>query len=418
MPSSRLRTSLKLLAVLGVLYSVNHFYRGSISVIAPDLMRDLRLSSEAIGVLTGAFFLTFALFQIPIGMMLDRIGPRIIIPGLMIVAVIGTLIFAAAGGMTGLALGRALMGLGCAGGIGAMVVCSRWFAPQQFATLAAGLVTVGNFGNLMATTPLAASAEAIGWRSSFVGLAGISALVAAIGYLVIRDAPPGHAYHQRDAESLRAIVRGVGEVIRNPRLPAIFGIHLVSYSSMMTVLALWGGPYLFDVHELGAVPRGNVLLIMSASLMVGSLLFGPLDRYFDTRKGVTLAGGTASFGVLALLALLPDPALWQVTVLFALLGGLNGYAIVAFAHGRAIFPDRLVGRGLTFLTLGGMGGVAVMQMVTGFVVGAFARDDGYVAPEGYRLMFAFLAVSVAVALAFYSRTPDAKPSRDSLTQSF
>lgn len=417
MPSSRLRSSLKILAVLCGLYLVNHFYRGSISVIAPNLMRDLSLSSEAIGVLTGAFFLTFALSQIPIGMMLDRIGPRIIIPGLMIVAVIGTLIFAAADSMTGLVLGRALMGLGCAGGIGAMIVCSRWFAPQHFATLAAGLVTMGNFGNLMATTPLAASAEAIGWRSSFVGVAGISALVAAIGYLVIRDAPPGHAYHQRSAESLRAIVRGVGEVIQNPRLPAIFGIHLVSYSSMMTVLALWGGPYLFDVHELGAVARGNVLLIMSASLVVGSLSFGPLDRYFDTRKGVTLVGGTASAGVLGLLALLPDPALWQVTVLFSLLAGLNGYAIVAFAHGRAIFPDRLVGRGLTFLTLGGMGGVAVMQMATGFVVGAFARDDGHVAAEGYRLMFAFLAVSVAVALAFYSRTPDAKPSLDGLAQS-
>ena len=361
--------------------------------------------------LTGAFFLAYAASQIPIGMMLDRIGTRITVSGMLLFAVAGSLLFAAANGMMGLTVARVLMGMGCAGIVsGSLVVCTRWFPPYHFALLVTILVGIGNLGNLVATTPMAAAVQAVGWRFSFVGIAAIVAVLAGLGYLIIRDAPPGHGYHRRKAESLAAVVRGVGEVMLNSRLPVMLGLSFVSYAGMITVLALWGAPYLNDVHGLDVVRRGDVLLIMSTSLVAGQLAFGPLDRIFDTRKGVVLGGGLASVAVLSLLALLPHPALWQVTLLFSALAAFNGYALVAFAHARTIFPDRLVGRGLTTLTVGGMGGPAVMQMVTGPIVGAFTQDDGTVAAEGYRLMFAFLAVTVLAGLLFYSRTSDARPS--------
>ena len=240
-----------LLAVLCSLSLASHFYRVSAAVIAPDLMRELTLSSEALAVLTGAFFLAYAAAQIPIGMMLDRIGARITISGMLLFAVAGSLLFAAADGMMELTIARILMGMGCAGVVaGALVVCTRWFPPYYFALLVTTLVGIGNLGNLVATAPMAAAAQSVGWRVSFVGIAAIVAVLAGLGYLVIRDAPPGHVYHRQKAESFATVVRGVGEVVTNPRLPVMLGLSFVSYASMITVLALWGGPYLNDVHGL------------------------------------------------------------------------------------------------------------------------------------------------------------------------
>ena len=413
MSKSQFRAALVILGALVGTYVLSHFYRVSTSVIGPDLMRDLALSPEALSTLAAAFFLAFAASQIPIGMMLDRLGTRITIPALLSFAVAGSLLFAAAESEAGLTVARGLMGIGCAGVfIGALVVCTRWFPPERFATLAALMVAMGNAGNLLATTPLAAASEYFGWRGAFVAMAVISAVIAVLGYLIIRDAPPGHAFHEREAESLGSILKGVGEVFRNPLLPVMFVMSFVTYSGIVTILGLWGGPYLHDVHGLGPVPRGNVLLVMTVTLIIGTAITGPLDRYFDTRKKVAMTGGVATVVVLALLALVPDPPLWQATVLLALFASFNGYAIVILAHGRTIFPDHLVGRGMTTLTISTMGGVAVIQWVSGRIVGAFVGEDGLVEPEGYRVMFAFIAAILAAALVYYSRMPDAKPSLD------
>ena len=332
---------------------------------------------------------------------------------MMAIAVLGSLWFAVAQDMAGLSGARIIMGIGCASVfMGSLVVCTRWFPPDRFATMAAALVAVGNLGNLLATTPLAVTVETIGWRGAFIATAALTALCGIVGYAVIRDAPPGHDYHTRNVESRRAVFRGVIEVALNPRLPAHLPINFVGYGSMLTVLGLWGGPYLNDVHHLGAVPRGNVLFVMAVFFILGTLAFGPLDRVFDTRKWVTFWGGFASVVVLALLALLPRPDLWVVTVLFAALGGLNGFAIVALAHGRTIFPNRLIGRGMAMLALAAMGGIAVMQMLAGVIVGGFAGPDGLVSEEGYRYMFAFIAALLAAALLIYARTEDARPSTD------
>lgn len=408
-----LRSAFVVLGALSANYVIAHFFRASNAVIAPDLMRDLALSSEQMGVLTGAFFVSAALAQLPIGMMLDRVGTRITVPGLVVFAVAGSLIFAAANGFAALTVGRVLIGAGSSSVVmGALVVCTRWFAPQHFATMAGALIALGNLGNLLATTPLAAVAETVGWRGAFVVMAVVAAAAAILGYAVIRDAPPGHPYYQRKSESLAAVIRGVGEVAMNPRLPAMIPINFVSYGCMLTILGLWGGPYLHDVHGLGPVARGNVLAIMAIALILGYLAFGPLDRAFDTRKGVVLCGGFVSVSALALLAILREPPVWQVTALFAALAGSNGFGVVAFAHGRAIFPDRLVGRGITMLALISMAGIAFMQMIGGLILGAFAGADGLVSAEGYRLMFAAISAMVAAALLVYLRVEDVKPSQE------
>ena len=402
----------RILATLSAVYIIAQFYRSSVAVIAPDLARDIGLSAQALGAMTAAFFLAYAVAVVPAGMMFDRIGPRRTISALMLVGVIGSLVFAGAAGYTGLTVGRVLMGAGSAGILsGSLVVCARWFPGARYATVVGLLVGVGATGNLLATTPLALASEWVGWRWAFVGVAGVTLILAAAHFVIVRDAPPGHPYHEREPESWRQVFAGLLEAWSTPELAYIIAIHTATYGSLLTILGLWGGPYLFDVHGLAALERGNVLLAMTLAAIGGSIAYGPLDRLFDTRKGVIVAGAAVTVAVLAVLALAPALAVWQVTLLFAALGGVTGYSVVILAHARAIFPDRLAGRGLTTLTVGNFSGIAVLQYASGLIIGATTGEDGSVDPLGYRLMFGFLAVIVALALACFTRITDTKPSQ-------
>lgn len=405
--------AIKVFAVLALVYVVSHLFRVSNTVIAPDLMVDLGLSSEAMGTLTGAFFVAFSAAQIPIGMLLDRYGTRITVPAMLSFAVVGSLVFAAGEDMFDLTLGRLLMGVGCAGiYIGALVVCSRWFPMRYFATVAGVMVAFGNLGNFLATKPLAGTVSAFGWRWTFGGLAALAAAGALAELLFVRDAPIGHAFHERARESLGDIFRGVGEVFRLKELPPMITIQFFGYANTMTILGLWGGPYLHDIFGLGLEGRGSVLLWMSLGLIGGSFFFGPLDRLFDTRKGVVFGGAAVACAVLVALAAVPHPSLLLVTILFAALAFTNAYNIVALAHARLIFPERLVGRGMTIMALATMSGVAVMQIATGFLLGAFADESGRIGETGYRIMFAVLAATVVVGAFHYRRTNDVKPSSE------
>jgi len=407
------RAAIGVFAALCSIYVVSHFYRVSNGVIAPDLMRELDLSQEAMGTLTGAFFITFSLTQIPVGIMLDRLGTRHTIPIMMTFAVVGSLIFAVAAGLAGLTVGRMLMGLGCSCVyVGALAVASRWFQTRYFATVAGILVAAGNAGNLLATKPLAEVVEVVGWRTTFVGMAGIAAIGAIIVLLFVRDAPPDHPFHSREAERLGSVLKGVGDVFRIGDLPPMLVVQFFGYASVMTILGLWGGPYLHDVYGLGLEARGSVLSVMGIGLIVGSLTFGPLDRVFDTRKGIVIGGGLFAVAILVLLAVLAKPPLWLVMTLYALLAFSNAYNIVGMAHARAIVPDRMIGRGMTVIALFTMGGVATLQIVTGLILGAFANPDGTVPEAGYRTMYGVVAACVFAGLLYYTRTSDAKPSLD------
>ena len=413
MKNGNLRAAIGILAALCSIYVVSHFYRVSNGVIAPNLMRELGLSQEAMGTLTGAFFITFAATQIPVGIMLDRLGTRYTIPVMMTFAVIGSLIFAAASGMAGLTTGRMLMGLGCSCVyVGALAVASRWFQTRYFATVAGVLVAAGNAGNLLATQPLAEVVAWVGWRNTFIGMALVAAIGAMVVLLAVRDAPSGHPFHSRGSERFGSVLNGVVEVFRIEGMRPMLVLQFFGYANVMTILGLWGGPYLHDVYGLGLEARGSVMVVMGAGLIAGSLTFGPLDRIFNTRKGVVVVGGLFAAALLALLAVLSKPPLWVVMGLFSLVAFSNAYNIVGMAHARAIIPDRLIGRGMTVIALFTMAGVATLQIATGLLLGPFAGADGTVPESGYRTMYAVIAGTVLASITYYSRIRDAKPSQD------
>jgi predicted MFS family arabinose efflux permease len=408
------RQGLIIVATLAGAYVASHFFRAANVTIGLDLMRDLGVGPEALGALTGAFFFGFSAMQIPCGFFFDRFGPRKTVTGMLVLATLGGAVFTLAPDWPTLLGGRFLMGAGFGVMlIGSMVVISRWFPPDRFATLTSLVLSVGLLGNLLATTPLAWATHAVGWRPVFGAVVVFTALATVAVWLVVRDAPPGHPFLARRAESPREMLRGLGEVLRNPSLPFIMALNFCNYACTFTVQGLWGGPFLREVHGLSAVQAGNVLLAAVVAYQIGMVTIGPLDRVLDTRKWIAVAGTLAVAAVLALLAALPQPPAWVAIGAMIAIGYLSACSTMIMAHGRAIFPDNLIGRGMATMNTSVMLGVACMQTLSGIILGAFAPlADGTRSETAYRSLFGFMVVVLVVATAIYARVPDRKPSEE------
>jgi predicted MFS family arabinose efflux permease len=406
------RRGLIIVMTLATAYVASHFFRSSNVTIGLDLMRDLAIGPEALGALTGAFFFGFAAMQIPCGFFFDHFGPRRTVAGMLVLATIGVTIFTLAPTWPVLLTGRVLMGAGFGAMlIGSMVVISRWFPLDRFSTFTAMVLSIGLLGNLAATTPLAWAAEASGWRTVFGAVAVFTALATIAVWLVVRDAPPGHPFLTRTPEPPRQMLQGLLEVLRNPRLRPILALNFCNYACTFTVQGLWGGPFLREVYGLSPIEAGNVLLSAVIAYQFGMLAFGPLDRLLDTRKWIAIGGSLVIIAILATLAIASHPPVFVPIGAIVCIGFLSASSTMVMTHGRGIFPDRLIGRGIATINTAVMLGVACMQTLSGIIIGAFEPlADGARSETAYRALFAVLTAVLVTAVAIYSRSQDVRPS--------
>jgi predicted MFS family arabinose efflux permease len=258
---------------------------------------------------------------------------------------------------------------------------------------------------------LAWASQAIGWRAAFGAVVVFIALATIAVWLVVRDAPRGHPFLARTPESPRHMLRGLVEVLRNPRLKPILAMNFCNYACTFTVQGLWGGPFLREVYGLTPIEAGNVLLAAVIAYQLGIIAFGPLDRLLDTRKWIAIGGTLATISMLAALALASHPPVWVPVGAILGIGFFGAASTMVMTHGRGIFPDRLIGRGVATINTSVMLGVACMQTLSGIVLGAFEPlADGARSETAYRALFAVLTVVLIVAIAIYSCSQDIKPT--------
>jgi sugar phosphate permease len=380
------------LAALVFAYVLSQFYRAFLAVLTPVLEADLGATKADLAFASGAWFLAFALMQLPVGEALDRVGPRRTAAAALLVGAAGAGVFAAATSPGMLSLAMVLIGIGCSPVLMASYfIFARTFSPAVFGTLAGATIGIGSLGNIGASLPLTLAVEAFGWRGTVWALAVVTGLSGLLVAALVRD--PTRA-DRGDGGSFLTL-------LRMPALWPIFAVMIVCYAPAAGLRGLWLGPYFTDVHGYSRAGIGTASLWMGLAMVAGSFAYGPLDRWLGTRKWVIFGGNALALACLAALWLTPEASPALATLMFVGVGFFGATFPIVIGHGRAFLPPRLTGRGVALINLCGIGSAGVLQVLTGWLHTARSGPKMTDPVEPYTGLFAFYALLIAVGLALY-----------------
>ena len=407
---ARLSPAAALLLALALLTGLSQFHRSALGVIAPELSADLALTPAMLGAANGMFFASLLLMQLPVGIALDRLGPRRLVAGLSVIAVVGLVVQSLATDGAMLLGARALIGIGSAASfMAAVVLCARWYAGAEMTLALSRVFALSQCGILLAGAPLAWLAGWLGWREAFLVSAMLTGAAAFLWWRLVRDDPPHRPAPPRRTETLGEALRGQFSIWSLPGLSRVLALHLVAYAAAATVIGLWAGPYFADVHGLNANERGLALAAMGLAMPIGLLLVGPLERHYFARSGLIGAGATLSALMLLALALWPAPPLPMALGLLVGLVLFSSYPVLLVTEARSLFPDHLVGRGASTVNMAQVLGSSLLPMLVGLVVGFFPMVEAARPEVAYRAGFAVLAACLLLGLAGWYLLPRPKP---------
>lgn len=387
------------LAVLCAAYSISLFYRGMLAVIAPEIAAELVLDESMLGLLASAFFISFAVAQIPCGILLDRYGGRITVAGFLWIAVCGTLLFSEADSYYPAVIAQVLLGMGCAPIFtGTMLFIGRRFDPLRFSYITALVIAIGSVGDLMGTIPLAMLADEFGWRSSLRLMALLTALAAILCLSGLSsDKPPA------SQETLRYMLLGMGRILKVRALWPLLPMFLVSYAVLMAIRGVWSGPYLADLYGSDATERGLILMAMSVAMALGTFLLGILDRRLQYTKAVVLGSSVLAMLPLAFLAVYSVENAYVAMWAFIMLGLFCFNYPLLMSHSRTFLSSQYLGRGMAVLTAASFIGVALVQAGSGWLL-EWAIAEQFSTIDRYRILFITLLITMAIATLIYCQS--------------
>jgi sugar phosphate permease len=392
---------LTLFAVFLLAYVLSQFFRAFLAVIAPQLTADLALGPADLANMSAAFYLVFAVVQFPLGVALDRLGPRRTVPALMLAGVAGSYLLAQAQGAAVCIAAMALIGLGCSPiYMGALYYYGRTESPVRFGFVSSLMLGIGSLGNLLAATPLAVAAQWFGWRPTVLAIGAVMAGSAALFWGMVRDPPPAERPVGRQASALSEL----RQVVTLPGFWALMPLLMLGYAAVVVERGLWVGPYFAEVHRLEPVALGNAVLAMALAMSLGAFAFGSIDRVLGRPKLLVVVGTALTAVFFAVLWGVPRPPLWAAVASVAAIGFMGLCQPMLFAHARRFFPDHLLGRGMTFANFLTIGGAGLVQYVSGLYVASLKSSGMPVEAVWAELHLSFALLTIG-ALAVYLLAP-------------
>lgn len=379
-------------------YFASYLYRAINAVIADELVADLGLTANQLGLLTSAYFLAFGLVQLPVGMLLDRFGPRRVESLLLLVAALGAVIFSVADSLVVLTLGRLLIGVGVACCLmAAFKAFAQWFRSDQLPMMNGCLMAFGALGALSATAPVAWLLEFTSWRHLFMGLAAMTLVMSVLILLVV----PEHSERPKDIH-FDALLGGLKQVLCDGFFWRIAPVSAVFTGSSMAISTLWAAPWLRDIMLQDSGQVATALMFMAVGMGTGFLSQGIILAWL-IRRGVQPVPVIAALMALFMVMVAIMASGWHIPVLhlfMAVMGFFGTASMTLYSLLSGHFDKNLAGRVSTSLNLLIFMIAFVFQWTLGVVIGFWGEaDTGAYSIEGYRVAFGALFILQGIMLA-------------------
>lgn len=353
-------------------YFISYAFRSINAVIAPELVNELHINNSQLGLLSAAYFVGFGATQIPVGLCLDKFGPRRTEISLMVLAIMGSLIFSYANDFVSLLIGRVFIGMGVSACLMAAFSGFRaWYPLSMQGQLASGMLVFGASGALMTSWPLHAVLPYMGWRGVFVGMAVLCCLAVLILYVGL----PAKASESSDRKSL---AKG-GEatlswasykpILTNPFFWRIFPLGTFCYGGFIAIQTLWLGPWLTGVMEYSSETASQVLFSFNAVLLLAyalnTVLLPKLAKHgITTLQYLTWMVGAALIFQACAFYLRSE---WVFIWWYLLAGACSSY-VLAQSLIVSYFPKSFSGRVSTTYNLTLFIGAFIVQWGIGYLV--------------------------------------------------
>lgn len=386
--------------ILAVTFLLVNVYRLSTAVISGALMEAFGTTGAQLGTLHAMFFAIYAVMQIPTGVLVDRVGPRLTATAGAVVMNLGAVWFALAGAYEGALAGRFLIGLG-----GSVIFVSllrfaaNWYRSEEFGTMNGISFGVSGVGGILATTPFAVAVDVAGWRTTMLALGAFGLAVAVMTFAFVRDSPeraglpPIEGVPERPRLSGAEILTFIRRILADGwtwvaavMLYCIGGVNL-------TLIGLWGIPYVAQMYDASVTSASTITLLGGVGIVVGPPVIGRLSDQTG-RVGEFMIGGTLLYTVsLAVVAVTGDPPLAVVGAVFFLIGTLMGAVVLTYPLIQARYDDRASGIALGTLNGASFFGAASFPTLMGWALDAYWTGeliDGVrvYTETGYRFAFA------------------------------
>jgi len=394
---------------LAAVYFFVLFHRVSTSVVAPDLIVSFQTNATALGLMSSMYFYAYALEQPLVGYLSDRLGPRRVVGFWSLVAVLGCVLFGLAPSITWAAIGRGFIGFGVGGVyVPALKAFSQWFRPKEFTTMIGLLMAIGNTGAIVATTPLALSSKAFGWRMSFFLIAAITLSLALVVLLFTRDYDPavGNDKNHAGKPSGKPATsrKQIRFILTSVKFWVLFVMFFGIYGIFVTLQGLWATPYLMSALHIGRLQASQLNMALPMGFIVGAPFFGWISDRFHAKKPRLFIALTAAIAFFWLMLSYRAQTLGvkELVVLFFAMGAMTGgWLSVLWALVRESTSAETMGFISGVMNPAPFFGIAVFQVLTGAVLDHVGRINGSYPPEAFQMAF-WVCTLTAVACLLLS----------------
>ncbi|MBR1177054.1 MFS transporter [Bradyrhizobium sp. KB893862 SZCCT0404] len=376
-------------------YYLSYLFRTINALIAGHLSSDTGLGTADLGLLTSVYFLVFAAAQIPVGILLDRFGPRRVQSALLLIAAAGAELFAVSTGLASLFLARAMIGLGVAAALTAgLKSIILWFPKERVALLNGYMIMLGSLGAVTATAPAEYLLALMGWRQLFEILAAATGATAMLIYVLVPE---------RIVLSTTSNPATLSSVFGDRRFWRIAPLSATCVGSSWSLLGLWASPWLMDVEGLDRASLVAHLFMMSIVLSGGAWVFGTTVHCIR-RRGI---GAEPVLAIVALLFIIAQLALILRVPLPSVLPwsavAIVGTAtVVSFAVIADYYPPELAGRANGALNVLHFGWAFLAQYATGLILEQWSTNNGHRSVMAYQVAFGLSVALQIAALAWFA----------------
>jgi len=395
---------------LALIFLAVNVHRLSTAVLSEELTGAFEVTALELGTLHAAFFAIYAIVQIPTGVLADRYGPRYVGSGGALVLSLGAVGFAASDGYLLAFLSRTLIGLGSGVIFISMLrFCANWYRVDEFGTMTGLTAGTAGLGAIFATTPLAVAVDLIGWRAAISGLAVFGFAAAGAVFVFARRSPedaglePIENVPEQPSVTLGETAGYLRKLLADPDQWLLSLVFFSAMGTILTVIGLWGVPYLVVVHELSVTTASSYTLLGSVGMLIGAPAVGLVSDRLGRRVLPMVAGLAAFTLVLAVVPLFGRPPLAAVAVVYFFIGFSLGFFMLALPIVKERYPPEASGVATATVNGAGFLGATVLPAVMGLALDRYRTGDvvaGTVVYTEFGYRIAFAVTTGAVALAF------------------